>query len=379
MLDLRNFSQSEDFLSFVERIQKAIEHDDRFFIGFVVARHPYWDALKQNRARGYDVLYPGYWWQPGLLLPSLIGSYPIPEYYTSDDSDISLNDGWSQFSPKKGSFLAKVCVTPTEVASLPLRRRLEAICAAETNFFAIVEDRVPPRLSSLVGGKQLTAGSQTGTIGGYLKDQYGDYFGLTCGHVGCYVGDTVSATDTGGGSLVIGKVSNTNWKLTSISAGSLCQVATAANDVDIALVELDPGFVPSNTVNGIGQITDIFKLASLGSGHQVRMCGYQSGAEDYKITGYVVTYKTSHLGLDYCFSNVFEIAGVPSTSTFQLFGQYVPVPKSGDSGAWVTTDIAGGNALCGMLYAVDNARGYVAFTDQMLKWSSGEGHDLTVF
>ncbi|AVA21296.1 hypothetical protein [Rhizobium sp. NXC24] len=379
MQELQSFSRTDEFRAFVDRVHQQIDPgENKFFLGFVVTRHPYWNSLKQIRAGGFDLLYPNYW--PPPLGPYWVDSDMLrpPMYYTSDNNDDYLTSKWANFSEKQ-SFLVKVCFAPTEKASLGLRRRLEAVCQAERNFFAIVEDRAPARLASHEGGRQLVTGGQNGTIGGFLRDQNGRFHGLTCGHVARTKGDVVSADDASNVLKTLGKVGETNWPLNPIGGNTLCQPHPGNHDLDIAIVNVASGVVPQNTVRGIGQITDIYGLSQLGSGHQVRMSGAQSGAEDYTITGYVVTYRTPYQGHYYCFSDVFEISGIPSTTWFQLFGQYIPTPSLGDSGAWVTTDTATGNALCGMLYAVDNARGYVCFTDQIQSWTRHHGWDLSVF
>jgi len=221
----------------------------------------------------------------------------------------------------------------------------------------------------------MTAGAQSGTLGGFLKDQTGTIFGVTCGHVGQKKTDAASAQDVAGATVAIGSVVETNWPLTT-SAG-LCQPATAPNRVDMALTDIALGQVATNHVRGIGRITAIMPLAGLGSGHRVQMAGAVTGADDFDVTGYVITYRTHFHGVYYCFANVYEISGVISNS---LFGSYTPIPKLGDSGAWVCCPAdPTGTALCGMLFAVDHARGYISFTNEMEAWAKSTGRTLTTF
>jgi hypothetical protein len=341
-----------------------------FLHGFVVARHPEWIRLRKMQREGWGSIFPNH---ESFMQVSSIGR---EEYFTGEGDDKNLQEKWQGLSPpRRQPFLVKVCVSPTTPRSVQLRLQLETICINETRFYAVVEDRAPARLATFEGGRSMTAAAQSGTIGGFLKDQSGSIFGVTCGHVGRNKGDITSAQDVAGATVAIGSVVETNWPLTT-STG-LCQPATAPNRVDMALTDVAPGQVATNHVRGIGAITAIMLLAGLGSGHRVQMAGAVTGADDFDITGYVVTYRTHCNSVYYCFTNVYEISGVISNS---LFGSYTPIPKLGDSGAWVCCPAdPTGTALCGMLFAVDHARGYVSFTDEMDTWAKSTGHTLTTF
>jgi hypothetical protein len=372
MIYLQRFSQTPEFIQFMGVIEAAVQdHDSPLFLhGFVVARPPEWISLRKMQREGWGTIFHDY---ESFAQVSGLGE---EEYFTGDGDDKDLHKKWQSFSPpRRQPFLVKVCVAPTTPSSVALRRQLETICSNETRFYAVVEDRAPARLAALEGGRRMTAAAQSGTLGGFLKDQSGIIFGVTCGHVGQKKGDTTSAQDVAGATSGIGSVVETNWPLTT-STG-LCQTATAPNRVDMALTDVASGQVATNHVRGIGIITAITRLAGLGSGHRVQMAGAVTGADDFDITGYVATYRTHYNGVYYCFTNVYQISGVISNF---LFRSYTPIPKLGDSGAWVCCPAdPTGTALCGMLFAVDSARGYVSFTDEMDTWAKSTGHALTTF
>jgi hypothetical protein len=372
MIALKNFSQTDDFRTFMQSILKVFDDNNSSYLqGFVVARHPTWNWLRRIDQEGWENLSPDH------NLRWSWSDYGSEQYYTSDQTNEALLKMWHEYYPSRKPFVVKVCVGPTRPATLPIRRTLQAICARQTEFFGIVEDRAPATLISLEGGRSLTAGSHSGTIGGFLKDQHGNVHGVTCGHVGQFIGNSVSMQDVSGTTVTFGSILHTNWPLVAGSSSTLCQPSTAGNQVDMALTDLGHGQVATNQVRGVGVIDDIYPLSSLGSGHRVRMSGALTGADDYDITGYVVTYRVNHKGSFYFFSNVFEIAGVPIPG---LLSSRTPTPKAGDSGGWVCcASDNGGNALCGMVFAADHGRGYVCFTDEMKSWASKPGVGLDLY
>ena len=373
MITLQGFSQGRAFLEFVDRIHGEFrDNDDPLFLhGFVVSRPPLWVQLRRGRRQG-----GGYSLMQDTEVFAPIGGMRREEYYTADGEDEALREAWHRLALKRAPFLVRVCVAPTTPATVALRRRFEDACGSEARFAAIVEDRAPAGLAaSLEGGRHMTAGPHPGTIGGFLEDPGGKRFGLTCGHVGQFKSNAAFAQDVGGTTVHFGTVVDTNWPLKPST--SLCQPSTAPNRVDLALTDVASGHVATNQVRGIGSINGIMSLNQLGSGHRVQMAGAVSGKNDYDITGYVVTYRTHHNGTYYCFTNVYEISGVISNS---LLGTYVPIPKLGNSGSWVCCPAhPTGTALCGMLFAVDHARGFVCFADEMESWWTGQGYTLRPF
>jgi hypothetical protein len=382
MIYLRNFSQTDQFTNeFMRNITNALMEAKRlsYLQGFVLTYDPRWSALGRWLRMGGVNRPP---WSPDVPIPipdpllAMIAN-PAPEqYFTGEYDDSRLWQAWEKWGGGRNPFLAKVCLTPTTPDTRLLRTTLEQICAAQLSFTAVCEDRQRARFLTLEGGRSVTAGTNPGTVGGFLKDLNDPsrtIRGITCGHVGQAIPQTVTMQDTGGIARAVGTVSHTNWVLVATPPGVLCnnQGTGPANDVDIALLELSPGEIPTSAVRGIGNITDIFRLAQLGSGHNVMMSGAISGANKYFITGYLVTYSIPYQGNFYCFRDLFEIAGIASPTYFGAFGTFIPVPQGGDSGGWVCCpDPNGDQALCGMLIAGDNNRGYCCFTDQMENWAS---------
>jgi hypothetical protein len=393
MIHLRDFSRTEPFLAFMRRITEAVLEAGKvsYLQGFVLTYDPMWSAFGRwlhsgGNADGFPMRY-----SPPPLAPQALDAPHqammdlVPaQYFTDDYEDTRVWKLWQRYvgaGSSRKPFFAKVCLAPTTPDTRTLRTVLEGICAAETNFSAICEDRERARLLSLEGGRSMTAGTNPGTVGGFLKDQGGTVRGVTCGHVGQSVSQSVSMQDMANASRTVGQVSHTNWALSATPAGTLCnnQGSGPANDVDIALIDLGSGETPTQTVRGVGDVTDIFGLAQLGSGHNVRMSGAVSGANGYYITGYVVIYNIPYHGNHYCFKDLFEIAGISRPRYFGVFGAFTPVPQAGDSGGWICCpDPNGDHALWGMLLAGDNNRGYACFTDQMQAWAKGRSLTLGV-
>ena len=377
MRELQSFARTPALLDFVSKIEQIVGREDPLLLhGFVISRPTVWNLLR--RVRKYPDIF-----RENLISYSDIGTLIAisildgrsPRYLEDDaeydDAHNPIHSLWKERFGERRPFTVKVCIAPPTPSTLRLRRQIENACALEDRFFAVVDERVPAILASVEGGREVLAGAGSGTIGGVLKDASGNPVGFTCGHVGPTVGHSVSAQDLTGKIVPVGKVAATNWPLTPSSG--LCQPnSSQSNHVDIATIDFATGVSITNQVRGLGPVSHVYKLANLGSGNRVHMTGAVSGTEDYDITGYVMTYRVYGGSSYYCFSDIFEISGVPYNGYFSTI---TPTPKKGDSGAWVCCAASPtGLAFCGVLFAVDSARGYVCSTDEVMAWATSNGY-----
>ena len=223
-----------------------------------------------------------------------------------------------------------------------------------------------------------------GTLGGFLKDQSGQIFGVTCGHVGQQVGNSVTLEDLHNVRYVsAGIVKNSSFSsLTPTPQSTVCNqyLDNLHTDVDVALIELNSGFVGLNSIKKIGVVDEIYDRYQLQSGSQIWMQGAASGPNSYLIGGYGVTIKvvlqvagkSSH----YCFSHVFEIyhPGPPRTGVRTLVPALISQamtnrPLPGNSGAWICFKKAQNYAYFGNLIAVQGANGIATFADSLVNWA----------
>jgi len=280
---------------------------------------------------------------------------------------------------KKASppFIVKLYVLPTTSASLKLRRLVEGY-AREQNFFTTVIDAPMAVLAaSIEGGAGLqTTGS--GTLGGFLQDQNGKYWGVTCGHVAPNTGSTASLA---GGQGNLGVVGHSNFsQLSAQPAAAVCNqyVAKGNHSVDAALIELVGPHTALGSVQSIGRIDQIFDRTQLNSGSVVRMTGAMSGTHDFDIGGYGVTTKVQlpNGSAQYCFSHVFDFYAPPNASAWvpgRVAQAAAPRPLQGDSGAWLCFNhFANAYAYFGNMIAVRGAVGIATFADSLIQWAKDD-------
>lgn len=364
-IELARSEEFESFMRSLERLGAAQQIIHSVFIDL----HPVWKALIDfRRATGIE---ENIW--PSLSVP--VGAGP----YDPDDQ----HDLWVQLCKYHGKrerpLLVRLCVTPPTAASWESRRAISRF-VREANqkfpFFIGIEDREPAEFTAgqnVEGGYGITA-TAPGTLGGFLKDQRGDIWGITCGHVAQIAGGAVTVDINHVTHSNAGTVTDSNFASLPSSPGSApCNpyVASAAADVDGALVELNSGFSASDTVDSVGKIDAIFLRTQLNSGDAVRMCGASSGAHDYLIGAYGVTCQVGLPGgAYYCFKDAFEIYAPVNTLIPGRVAQAVaPRPLGGDSGAWICHKQAGGSfAYFGNLIAVQGAIGICTFADALTGW-----------
>ncbi|HZT01638.1 MAG TPA: hypothetical protein VFA39_05165 [Steroidobacteraceae bacterium] len=376
------FSNSPPFRSFMDGL--ANYGKGLCIHGIFIEPHPMWRGLVDaRRTSGLPVdRGPPYW-------PPTPGRSPPAPY----DFDIeSVPEAWKTFTREAGKeshpFIVTVWIFPLTTEQMQDFRALDQYVQKQP-FFVRFQQRPIAQLAAAVDGASEITAQESGALGGFLQDQKGRHWGLTCGHVAAAVGGAFTLEDVGGTRYPgAGTVAYSNYSsIATVGASGLCNPYVSAGnpDTDGALLDLGAGFTATSSVRGLGMIDEIFDRKRLNSGSPVCMSGVKSGVEDYEIGGYGVTVKvkvTRGTTVNYhCFSHVFEFhdptpppSWMPSKAAQALLAR----PLLGDSGSWVC--FRKETATCayfGNLIAVENLSGIATFADSFLNWASTD-HKLSL-
>jgi len=366
--------------------------------GVLIDFHPIWKRLWEiQQNTGFDLTRDSWpWWEyfgwwPTVTTGQIRSTPPDPEY---------CPETWKRLveinkKEVKEPFLVKISVRSTRPGD-PDLRTLRAL-AARQPFFCIVEERPIARVATSVdGGGEITA-TLSGTLGGFLKDQNGTVYGVTCAHVAQKDKLSVDVHDVSGSTLTkAGTVAHTSYgKLTPLGTKQLCNRVTTSEmeeqdaeenasslgaAVDIALVTLNPPHSGLSTVKRIGTVDTIFNSSQFGSGSAVELRGAVSGYHSGYIGAYAVVYKVLFPNNKlYCFDHMFEVK-TPTRFAGITPPALASKAVSGDSGAWICADNGTGNgnkAYCGTLVAVDGVDAYACFAEAACRWAkASHGLDL---
>ncbi|GAB3257023.1 hypothetical protein GCM10027296_27330 [Chitinimonas naiadis] len=253
--------------------------------------------------------------------------------------------------------------------------------SANQPFPVLVIERETPVLAAAapveVRGGQEILSTISGAVGGFLRDQHQDIWGVTCGHVAQSTTTSVQMKYPNGSFIQAASTVHTSYDPAPLPCAGICNpyVAGPLYEADVALFRLNGQHQPSNMIHGVGMITDIRDRTQLSSGDTVAMSGPFSGSHSYKIGGYGVTNKFRHNnGSDYCFTHMYDFAVSPgflarkSARLGAIVGAY---PLQGDSGSWLCAKqpASGEFALCGCLIGVIGGVGYAMFADSLLDWA----------
>ncbi|GEM_PF-6935988 len=368
MRDQINFSRGEQFSQFLNGLNE-LEGARKIAHGVFIEMHPMWRRLiDMQRAwdAGFDWDFFSPWREKWVeIAPSWNGPYDLSQ----------VPDLWQHIlsrHQKEGQFLVKIYVLPTTPGTRPFRKTLEDY-AQKQPFFTVVIDEPLPMMATAVEGAADMSATMSGTLGGFLKDQNGETWGITCGHVAQAAGISVVLENVGGGrDPLAGTVRYSNFTdLKRIGAQDLCKDPGdgTAIGVDLALLEIDGKYTPQDTVNGIaGRIDAIYDKSDLGSGSIVKVRGAITGPHDYILQGYGVSQKVGLKGTSdyFCFSDVFDFA---QDTDSRLQRALALLPVQGDSGAWVLHEKDHACALAGMLVAVRAGRGISVFAESIKAWA----------
>jgi hypothetical protein len=322
-----DFSNTLPFVTFMAGLP-GLESAQALIHGIYIYPHPVWRCLAENAAQNgvsdpQSLLECNRDGVDGLL--DMSQSFSLWEQYCSEACK------------KKDPFLVCIYVEPTTNRTLGLRRRIQTYAAQQPFFVTVEEEDLGWLAASIDGGLEINA-PNTGTLGGFLKGQHGDVYGVTCGHVATAVAASFSLPDVAGVNISnAGNVLTSNFSAFQFSpAGGVCNQYTNPShpDVDIALLELNPAHAGSAQITKHGTVVDIYNRTVLGSGSKISMRGSVSGKHNYIIGGYGVTsrLKDRGTGKSYCFSHLFDFAASRTVRGGRIGQAIAPRPLSGDSG-----------------------------------------------
>jgi hypothetical protein len=228
----------------------------------------------------------------------------------------------------------------------------------------------------LVGGLSTGVGPNIhGTLGGILRDHNDPSrkYGLTCAHVMTTgpvdqpaQADSIHAKQIGS--------CGTHTPL-QLPQGQACTPYTTqgVNEVDAALIDIDPNTAADLEVLDIGPLTGITPRPNVTQGQMVEFTGRTAGNRTVKVGGLGVIYELPYGGTKYCFKNVFELRW---PRFYQLIARR-PIAR-GDSGAWVCIPDPNGYGWCGMIIGGDRLQGYAVYSQTIEDWWQNQGLSLAV-
>jgi hypothetical protein len=380
------FAATETFRGFLGglgTLQKAASLIHAIFIDI----HPVWRIIVDyRRMTGFDDHAPPY--QTGSWLVGAAHYAALFQTCRRESGPYDLSESsaaWEHICDlhKKDPgppFIVKIYVLPTTSETVESRRRIEGY-AREQRFFTTVIDSPMAVLAAQVEGGADIHATGPGTVGGFLKDQNGNRWGITCGHVAQKTG---SSATLGGGQGQLGRVGYSNFStLSPQTQSAVCNqyVAKGNHSVDAALISVAKPHRAMDSVQGIGRIDTIFDRTQLNSGNIVSMTGALSNTNDYEIGGYGVTSKVrlSSGAAYYCFSDLFDFyapSNAPGWVPGRVAQSVVPRPLGGDSGSWLCFNHSPNlYAYFGTMIAVRGAVGVATFADSLIQWAKND-HSL---
>lgn len=295
----------------------------------------------------------------------------IPPHWT----ELLRTRGMERFS--NSPLIVKVCLLPWEPK--------EAVPdLGEYPFLVIRERRAPAVLTMplrrhrpVIGGVSIGVGStDSGTLGGIVKDQNNKQWGVTCAHVlnGSLNIDQPAQCDSGVSSAVgLGCYKAVLRASPGTTPCNPYASSTSLNIIDAALIEFSPGIMTNLQVLNHGDLSGIMRRTTPSPGQIVDMAGKQSGSRPLEIGGLAVTYRLRDSGGSlYCFKELFEVRW---PRCWRVIGGR-PV-QHGDSGAWLLSSQATGTQWVGMALGGDRLIGYAMFAENIVDWASSN-HNLNL-
>jgi hypothetical protein len=270
--------------------------------------------------------------------------------------------------------IIKICLIP------PLPERERGIPRFENeNLNIVYETRPRAQLfagstkahNPLVGGISIGVGPDDyGTLGGLLRDNQGKRYGLTCAHVATTGEDVFHPAKADGSTHAkrIGKVA-LHGGLKICPAKSPCSwraTGSYVNDVDVALIEIDPALSSKHEVFKIGAVTGIRSGDKLVQGMAVELTGRSAGHKStLELGGNGKYYKIPDgRGGEYCVRNTIEL----TEPSYYRNITSSPVDE-GDSGAWVCAPAAAGEYdWCAMVIGGTGFTGIALESETISDW-----------
>lgn len=252
------------------------------------------------------------------FLRPLFGSQSLPDLtFRSDWSSYMTFEYFGKKPRGNGPFLFKIASRADSGVDPDLLEDHEILrgVAAEQRVLTIVEAHPQSTLANAPGAS-LLCGRRTGTLGGYVRDQHGSDYAMTCGHV------TRSSSVCDGSGTSLGRASHVVEPV-SLPSGTICTDSCGhMTDLDVALIDSpSPG---RNIANSVAQL--------IGNGQIVEMVGAVTPSASYEIGAHVVEYEIGGA----CWSRLVQIhtklSGILPTSVRLALS---PPPRRGDSGSWL--------------------------------------------
>jgi hypothetical protein len=207
-----------------------------------------------------------------------------------------------------------------------------------------------------------------------LKDASGNFYGLTCSHVvdqNAGVDQPAQIDNHSSGAIIGKRIAGTTLNVCASTPTTPCNCWSGGkpvNEVDAALIELDPTTSCKMEVLDIGQISGI--RSNFMPPLAVEMTGRSSSNRQLHVGALVLAIRlTDHKGKSYCFTNLFEIKW-PSFARLVL-GRPI---QNGDSGAWVCAPSATGFDFLGMVIGGNRTVGYANLSRSLEDWWANKEH-----
>ncbi len=322
----------------IDRVSRQIS-ENQLKHALVLDLNPFWDACRRLEAAG---LRPDAyrWWSCGIG-PS--APFPIPmrspgpadlsmRYKVADD----LTDSFFGSRKRKGPYLLRILAAPVRTEE-ERRLRYQLVQAArQASIPTVVETE--ERATYVAGpGDALTAGSRTGTLGGFLRDgAFGQAYAVTCGHV-------VSTGSVSTSAGILGSCVHAAVPV-QLPAVSVCTTGCVhMTKLDVALVDVGTATV-TNVATSAAQI--------VARGDSVEMHGGVSGKQDYEVGGIVIEIDIAGS----CWDRLY-LLHAPTSGLLPISVKVAthPLPKPGDSGAWL---LRNANEWAGMVVATASLHAY---------------------
>lgn len=371
-----------------EAVQTAIERcrDSHAVQGVILELDPWWlkawrwreqsDPINPAKAPGSD--YPFGWWPGGPFSVSLPEDHPGP-IRELEPGDLKWKPNWWKELPRPGNIndpnspvSLRVCLYPRFGA--PTQTTLPNL--AELNVNYVFEIRPVPQLAAaptatlnpLVGGASIGTGPAAyGTLGGLLQDNSGNRYGVTCAHVATGKAKVIHPSPQDGGTQQIGYVSDFDLPK-GFPPGmpiTAANQAAHANNVDVALIEIDPAVASKLAVDTIGPIVGIFPNGSIQQWHPAIFAGRTSNIRSVEFFAPVAYYNVpdaTGTGT-ICFNDIRLIRWPPGGGT----GGPPPI-QAGDSGAWLCVSGVNGYEWAAMAVAWDPQIGFAIPASAIETW-----------
>lgn len=359
--------ESNEELSAVVRGLRERTAESKIKLGLVLDLNPLWLQAFRLKDIGLNpdrhIMRLGY--RGGLDWTSRLApldSHRVPDLTSRFKSIDRLNNGFfnrvasSHFQP----YILKIAVRPNsfgypgkdiEDDEYQYERDRLIDIAREAQVLTVVETHSKPNLLSAPGSRITSRSGNRGTLGGYVEDQYSfKTYGMTCGHV--VSGPVLSSSGNRLGVVTHRKAPTPLPP--NINCNQTCNLVT---ELDVSLFYVNNP--PKNNATSIA--------SRFGNGQLIKMDGATTpGVVTYEIGGHVIEYEIGGA----CWKNLVQfhapLAGVVPVGVKLAM---TPVPKPGDSGAWL---IRGLDEWVGMVVAANSMFGFALSSTNLINAADRE-------